>query len=108
MNEKINSRQIAIKLLENSPFIGEDYFKMEDFITDTLDGKNPKFPQVRGPEFYHVLQDVEDAMFRNFEYPDVTPETLEEIVETILNEVDSQGYDELVEEMVRKMGCELR
>ena len=108
MSKEINSRQIAIKLLENSPFIGEDYFKMEDFITDTLDGKNPKFPQVRGPEFYHVLQDVEDAMYRNFEYPDTTPEMLEEITETILNEVDSQGYDELVEEIVRKMGRELR
>lgn len=59
MEEKM-AREMAIKILEDSCYINEDYFKMEDFITDVIMGKDVTRPAVKSNWWYAALSELEE------------------------------------------------
>ena len=96
-------RKMAIKILDglNVELYGDDYYKVEDFITDILSGNVPKKVYINYLKCY-LRQEVRDYLESNTELEEDDElyvskdmasdgEFIEEVVEEILDENDYHG-----------------
>ena len=80
--QKDNARENSIKMLEKTEFYGDDYYKMEDWVTDVIKGENKTIPLNERMCLDYVLRaEVKDIAFCN----DI--EIDDEQVEEILDEL---------------------
>ena len=66
------ARQLASYILDNFEFYGEFYFKLEDWLTEVLQGNKPEIPSVEGMVTSTVIKEIKvvDAL-PDVEEPDV-------------------------------------
>ncbi len=61
-NPMPTSRKLASKILRDSKYYGIDYYALENFITETLDGKNPPSPTINSSEWYLFFETAKDLL----------------------------------------------
>lgn len=95
-----DSREAASEILSDTSLINEDYFNMEDYLMSLLDGEEPVMPRISSVQKYAIIQDVEDRLASYPKFDDFTPDDIEALADNILNNFDTQSYDEYLSEIV--------
>ena len=97
-----DSREVACEILSDTPLINEDYFNTEDYLTSLLDGEEPNKPRISSAQKYAIIQDIEDRLVSYPKFDDFTADDIEDLANNILDNFDTQSYDEYLSEVVHR------
>lgn len=106
------ARQMAAKILEGSPFEGQNYYDLEDHITNVLLGKESKFPTLY---FYklNLRQNVESCLDVVKMSIDIDNDVISDdhLVDLVVDEImswdDEPTTDDIVDEIKRQYNLEV-
>ena len=106
------ARQLAAKILEDSPFTEQNYYDLEDHITNVLLGKESKFPTLY---FYklNLRQNVESCldvvkMSNDIDNDVISDDNLVDlVVDEIMSWDDEPTTDDIVDEIKRQYNLEV-
>ena len=97
----LDSREVASGILSDTSLINEDYFNMEDYLTNLLDGEEIDMPKISSAQKYAIIQDVEDRLTSYPKFDDFTSDDIVVLADNILNNFDTQSYDEYLNKIIR-------